>query len=103
MDRRKIINFCIILIWIYLIAILFITSHEAIHYYIFARYEVDAKINLVFFPLPKGIVVPIGNYQNCNDFCKFQHALNDIVGYNLVVLIFVLFGLTIFHKFGGKK
>ena len=83
----------ILLIWIYLSCLGYITSHEAIHSKIFSRYGVDNEIKISFFPIPRGKVIPIENYENCNDSCKFQHSLNDIIAYNLVVFLFFLTGL----------
>ena len=98
MNWKKVIYTIIILAFLYSIAIMFITSHEAIHYQIFARYDVESEISFDFFPVPKGVVVPFGDYKLCNDSCKLQHALNDIIGYNLVVLISFLLVLNYIKK-----
>lgn len=98
MNWKKVIYTIIILFFLYSIAIMFITSHEVIHYSIFARYDIESEMSFDFFPVPRGVVIPFGDYELCNDSCKFQHALNDIIGYNLVVLISFLLVLNYIKK-----
>jgi len=98
MKINKLIYTITALIFIYLIGIMFITSHEVIHYSIFARHGVESEMSFDFFPIPRGMVIPTGNYELCNDSCKFQHALNDIVGYNLVMFMSFLLVLNYIRK-----
>ena len=98
MKVNKLIHVIIVLIFFYLIGVMFITSHEVIHYQIFSRYNVESNMDFDFFPIPRGVVTPIGDYKLCNDSCKAQHALNDIIGYNLVVFMSFLLVLNYLKK-----
>ena len=95
---RKILSWVLIIIFIYFIYFSFIVSHEAIHSQIFNRYGIRNDINFKFLPIPRGVVTPYGNYTLCNDSCKLQHSLNDIVGYNLVILLLFLTGVLFLSK-----
>ncbi len=95
---RKILTWVFIIVFLYFIYFSFIVSHEAIHSQIFNRYGIKNEINFKFLPVPKGVVTPSGDYTLCTDSCKLQHALNDIVGYNLVILLLFLTGVLFLSK-----
>ncbi len=102
MKLKKLLLVIFIILFFYFIYFSFIVSHEAIHSQVFNRYGIANKINLKFFPVPKGAVVPTGNYSLCLDSCKLQHTLNDVVGYNLVILILFITGVLFIYNVKKK-
>lgn len=102
MKLRKLLLVLFIILFFYFIYFSFIVSHEAIHRQVFNRYDVENKINLVLFPVPKGSVVPTGNYSLCLDSCRLQHTLNDVVGYNLVILLIFITGILFIYNMKKK-
>lgn len=76
----------------------FIYSHEAIHKQIFFRYYItinETEITNNFFKLDySGYVRPI-SYEDCNDSCKSQHNLNDVIGYNFKILVYIVYLITL--------
>lgn len=100
MSWKKIYTILIILGLIYLNGLIYITSHESIHKYIFKREGIRSRIEYEF-PL-HAKTVPYGKNIDCSQSCNYQHALNDIVGYNTVLFIsslwFMLFTAYLMYK-----
>ncbi len=69
----------------YITGVSYIIAHEAIHYTIFTRYNIESRIEMDYLRV-RGNVIP-ESMEKCNDSCKSQHALNDIVGYNVATFI----------------
>lgn len=85
----------IFLLAIYVVMMNHISLHEAIHKSIWEDYDINSTIEINFKTISGTTTADLNEYNNkCNDYCKFQHNLNDIVGYNIVTL--VLFTLVIF-------
>ena len=83
--------FCLI----YLVGLAYINSHEVIHAQIYNRYGISSysQIDYIFL---SGFTKPDGaEIYKCNDVCKLQHSLNDIIGYNIRIIIFNLWALFI--------
>ena len=92
MDKRvSFFIFMLLLItmaWISQIA--YLISHENIHQIILKRYDIDSKIEIDIFKFSGKAIPDEEAYKtNCNDHCKFQNALNDIIGYNFAVFLLV--------------
>ena len=84
---------------IYISGIAYLNSHEFIHKQIYARYDIQSQTSIDYRFL-YGKTVPINPteevYNQCNDSCKMQHSLNDIMGYYLVIGIMTLWFLKLF-------
>jgi len=67
-------------------------GHERIHKKIYSRYFIESEMNVSIFT---GSVMPnnLSEYDKCNDACKTQHTINDVISYEMENLIFTLFGL----------
>ena len=70
----------------------YITSHEFIHKQIFERHGIisESKVNLIFL---SGVTTPASSL--CNDSCKLEHTINDVIGYYLATFIYFIFILTL--------
>ena len=67
-------------------------GHERIHKKIFSRYDIDT--NMTFGIFTGSVVVNnMSDYYKCNDACKTQHTLNDVITYPIIDLINTIFGL----------
>jgi len=84
---RKVLILGAIFFSIYMIGLSYINSHEFNHMQIYNRYNVKVYSEIDYTTL-SGKTIPLENIENCNDFCKLSHSLNDIISYNLVVFIF---------------
>ena len=79
----------------------YLIMHEAIHVKIFARYGIDSVtkidwlVNAYTIPNPE-------KYENCNDFCKLDNSLNDIIGYSAALLIMAIFFIYILNLLREK-
>jgi hypothetical protein len=93
---RKLSIFALIGLFLYIIGLAYINSHEFIHQQIFVHYGIPFTSNINKLTL-SGITIPdnVEFLKNCNEFCKYQNVLNDIFGYYLVVLIFSIWGMFI--------
>jgi len=94
-DIKKLIKIILFGIMIYLVGIKYITQHESIHQIIYSRYNIETKTDFNLLTL-SAKTNTFGNYSNCNDSCKFQNSMNDIIGYNIALLIFFLTIIFIF-------
>ena len=66
---------------------LFVYIHEDTHQQIYKYKGVDSEIKLNWF-LMTGSVSPDGDhYELCDEFCQHEHAMLEVVGYQLGVLI----------------
>lgn len=104
-------------IWVFLILLallIWITGfnwlnlHESVHKQIFSRYNITSESHIVSHVFLAGMTIPDEeNLENCNDSCKFQHAMNDIIGYNLAALVFASWALFLaciaYKKMQRKK
>lgn len=100
-ENFKILFFLIILVLsIYAIAMTYIVMHEAIHKKIFERYQINSRTYLYLWI--NGYTLPDqADYFKCDDSCKMQHALNDIFGYYIALVIMasvILFILNLLIK-----
>ncbi len=102
MKLKKLLLVIFVILFFYFIYFSFIVSHEAIHSQIFNRYGIANEINFKFFPVPKGVVTPTGDYSPCLDSCKLQHTLNDVVGYNLIILLLFITGVLFIYNVKKK-
>ena len=95
--RHKFLIMLVILVALFcFIGEIYIISHEAIHRHIFNKYEVESIVEIGFL---HGSVAPLKrDMWKCNDSCKLQHTLNDVVGYNVAVFMIciILLLLTYF-------
>ena len=68
-----------------------ISGHEKIHKKIFSRYDISSEMNVSIF---SGTVMPnVSEHYKCNDACKTQHTLNDVISYGIDDIVFTLFGI----------
>jgi len=93
----------IIFLFSYLIGLMYTTSHENIHVLIFNRYNITVEEYDIDYIYLSGSVTPnqIEFWERCNDDCKFQHAMNDIVGYNvrnIIIAAIILFLCWLHYK-----
>jgi len=67
-------------------------GHERIHKKIFSRYFINSTMKVNTFT---GSVMPnnLSEYDKCNDDCKTQHTINDVISYEMDNLIMALFGI----------
>jgi len=70
------------------IGLLYLQSHEQIHWKIYQRYDIDSYIQYDSLLLSAKTEANPNELFKCNDSCKLHHALNDIIGYNTRVLLF---------------
>ena len=94
---KKAIFLGLMAICFYLIGFGYINSHEFIHKQIYTRYEVENGYSLNRLTLSGQTWVNLEQMYKCNDSCKLQNALNDIVGYYLVIILFSIFSLFILN------
>jgi len=88
----KLIFFLVLVIILYLVGLKYITSHEFIHRKIYDRYDIPSFSEITLTLEAKTLISSL-DYGKCSDFCKLQHTLNDIIGYNLTIFIFNLWAL----------
>lgn len=92
-----------LIILIYIINISYIYTHEIIHQEIYNKYDIKSKVNVNYFALSGSTSVPESEYnKKCNSNCKLAHNINEIVGYQLQMIYFLLslfFGWYLFFKF----
>jgi len=106
--KNKVLAILLIIFLMYSGAISYVIIHEKTHKEIWNRYSVDSKIFINFFRI-SGITTPDTEqyYSNCNENCKMLHALNNIVGYNLAVLIqnlwIMILVVLIYNKLTKEK
>jgi len=98
----------IFFILLYAIGILYLQSHEQIHKQIYQRYQINSIIQYDSLFLSAKTKINFEDLIKCNDYCKLANALNDIIGYNIRILIFhswALFfmGFIVFYFFFRKK
>jgi len=104
---KKFINFLkfIAILFLLIIAFIFIAhnatwGHERLHKKIFSRYFIESEMNVSIFT---GIVMPtnLSEYDKCNDACKTQHTINDVISYemdNLINTLFALFFIYLLYR-----
>ncbi len=86
-------------ILIYLVGLGYINSHEFIHQQIYSRHDVSSY-SIVDYKRLSGFTLPAEEeIYRCNDFCKLQHGLNDIIGYNLAIFVFNSWALLVTYLF----
>jgi len=73
--------------FLYYLGIMSVNSHEQVHQLIFSRYDIKSNITINSILSGKTSVLK-EEYYKCNDYCKTQNALNDIIGYNVRTVIF---------------
>ncbi len=107
MDKLKRINFgalffiFILVFSMYVLAMTYIIMHEAVHVKIFARYGIDSVTKISWSV--NGYTIPNPEkYENCNDFCKLDNSLADIISYCFALLIMSLFFLFILNLLKQK-
>jgi hypothetical protein len=69
------------------------SSHEEIHKHIFEHYNIESNISINYLTL-NGATTP-NSYDNCSEMCLFSHELNDIIGYNVSLIIYFITNLTL--------
>ncbi len=64
-------------------------THEKTHKIIFKDYGVNSEIEIDYIMMT-GTTTSINNSGRCNNEngCSMQHNLNEIVGYNAIVIMF---------------
>ena len=95
---KKALAVVTILVMLYILGLAYINSHEFIHRQIYARYAIESDTKINYLTL-SGITIPKGDLGTCNDYCKLDHALNDIISYNLVILIFNTWAILMAYIF----
>lgn len=73
---------------LYLGGLKYTTSHEFLHERIYKRYNIPSITEINYGKLEGRTLISTIDYYKCNDYCKLQHSLNDIVGYNVTIIIF---------------
>lgn len=65
--------------------------HEMVHVQIYNDYGVDSEIKI--FDMEGFGMVTIGYNvgDKCNDTCQLAHEINEVVGYHLMAIYFLLF------------
>ena len=77
----------ITLVLFYAGGMIFVYIHEDTHQQIYKYKGVDSEIKLNWF-LMTGSVSPDGDhYELCDEYCHHEHAMNEVIGYQLGALI----------------
>lgn len=84
----------VIMTMIYIVGLGYVNQHEFVHRHIYKRYDIPSQT----FIEPRAvsaITITQGNEENCNDYCKLQHSINDSIGYNTAIMIFNSWAIVI--------
>ncbi len=93
----KAILFAILIFsFVYILGFADIRQHEYIHKEIYEDYGINSTVEINYITLT-GVTTTEGDYESCNDFCYLQHNLNEIIGYNMTILIFTLWFIFLAH------
>ena len=84
----------VIAIMIYIIGLGYINQHEMVHRYIYHRYGIDSVTKIDPRTI-SGVTVTLGNEENCNDYCRLQHGINDVIGYSVAIMIFTSWSIVV--------
>lgn len=90
---RKLISLILMAFLIWSVGALYISNHETIHQDIFDNYNIKSNISINYFTL-SGETRP-ESYDKCTELCFYEHFLNELVGYYLVVIIYFVTILTL--------
>lgn len=91
----KIIKILIIIFLLWSVGAKYISQHEFIHHQIFKQYGIDSKVQINYLTL-NGVTMPNKDYYTkCDSFCKMQHTINDVIGYNVALFIYFIFIIII--------
>lgn len=93
---KKVLLLFIIGILIWSVGAKYISSHESIHYKIFQRHNITSSIDIDYLKLNGRTIKTNDNI--CNDTCKLENTINDVIGYNMSLLIYFLIVLFIINK-----
>ena len=85
--------------------IVYAQVHEDVHAAIYSSYGVNSYSSINYFT-GKAYTQATGNYSSCNENCQYTHNLNEIIGYNVALILFtacllvfvVLLSLIAFEK-----
>jgi len=68
--------------------------HESVHQIIFSHYGIGSEIKM--FDGFSATTTPIsGNYSNCKESCYLANEINEVVGYHLIAIYFII-GIGLF-------
>jgi hypothetical protein len=77
----------------YITMMIYAHVHEDVHVAIYRSYKVNSTSTFNYWT-GEAYTKATGNYSACNENCRYEHNLNEIVGYNLAIFIFTICSLT---------
>lgn len=83
---RNLILLIIIGLLLWSIGAKYISQHEFIHHKIFERHGIMSMTKINYLTL-NGVTYA-DDRNKCNDICSLESALNDIIGYNVALIIY---------------
>ena len=101
LNLRKWIIVIIVLFSLYILGLAYIKSHELIHRTIYSRYGIGSATKIDYLTL-SGTTLILSD-KDCNDSCKLQNTLNDVIGYYLVIFIMNSWLLLFIFKIKWNK
>lgn len=93
----------LLVVFMYAIGLGWVSSHEMIHKQIYSRYGISSEITIDYVWL-SGETIPkedkgcwidntSTNLTPFNNYCRLEHTLNDIIGYNVGIFLIALFSI----------
>lgn len=90
--------FTLAMIW-YSVIIGFVHAHEIVHKQIYDSYDIGSRIEINYLTLSGATITSREIYdERCNDSCRLAHNINEIVGYQLLYIVWILMFIVVFNS-----
>lgn len=87
--KQHALKLILFIILSYTFCMTYVVVHEQVHQAIFRSYGVPSEVTINYFTM-SGSTEAINHIELCDSNCELAHSINEIVGYNLATLIFVI-------------